>query len=229
VQRIIGVDGKPDILTLNLRDETGKVTNDMTVGRFDVVMETGPGYNSKRQEAVAAMTPLLSGPNNKLMDVAGDLFFRNMDFPGADVIADRLAAMNPLSQIDEQSEIPPAVQIQIKQFQQQIQQLGQQLQAAHVLLKNRADIEGMREAAGTHRETIKQNAETMRKQLENETWVHEIATKATTAQNVEELKGIVQLLLKHIDTRQIHITAAYDDAAAQASADREDARLAAGQ
>ena len=227
VQRIIGVDGKPDILTLNLRDETGKVTNDMSVGRYDIVMETGPGYNSKRQEAVAAMTPLLSGPNNKLMDVAGDLFFRNMDFPGADVIADRLAAMNPLSQIDEQSEIPPAVQMQIKQFQQQIQQLGQQLQAAHLLLKNRADIEGMREAAGTHRETIKQNAETMRKRLENDTWVHEIAMKATTAQNVEELKGIVQLLLKHIDTSQIHITAAYDDAAAQAQADRETARLAA--
>jgi hypothetical protein len=83
------------MITINERTAVGEVLNDVTVGRYDVVMETGPGYNSKRQEAVDAMMPLLAKP--KLFQVAGDLVFRNMDFPGADIIADRLAALNPLA------------------------------------------------------------------------------------------------------------------------------------
>ena len=54
VMRIIGDDGKPEIVTLNQpgTDENGvaKVLNDVTVGEYDVVMDTGPGYNSKRQK-----------------------------------------------------------------------------------------------------------------------------------------------------------------------------------
>jgi hypothetical protein len=46
--RIIGDDGKPDLLTINQQDAVGRVMNDVTVGTYDVVMETGPGYNSKR-------------------------------------------------------------------------------------------------------------------------------------------------------------------------------------
>ncbi|NCA31135.1 MAG: hypothetical protein EBS93_10530, partial [Chitinophagia bacterium] len=57
VLRIIGDDGKPEMVTVNEKDAVGKVLNDVTVGRYDVVMETGPGYNSKRQEAVEAMMP----------------------------------------------------------------------------------------------------------------------------------------------------------------------------
>ena len=121
VMRIIGDDGKPDLLTINEQSAVGRVLNDVTVGQYDVVMETGPGYNSKRQEAVDAMMPLLAKP--ELFNVAGDLVFRNMDFPGAETIADRLAAMNPLSQIDEHSEIPPQAQMMIKQGQAQVQQL----------------------------------------------------------------------------------------------------------
>ena len=97
VLRIIGYDGKPEMVTVNERvqDEMGveKVLNDVTVGEYDVYMDTGPGYQSKRQEAVEAMMPMIS-TNQELFNLAGDLVFRNMDFPGAEVIADRLAANN---------------------------------------------------------------------------------------------------------------------------------------
>lgn len=227
VQRIIGVDGKPDIITLNEKSATGQVLNNISVGRYDITMETGPGYNSKRQEAVEAMTPLFEGPGNELMKVAGDIYFRYMDFPGADVIADRLAAANPLAQIDEMSDVPPAIQMQIKQLTQQVQQVTQELQAAHQMLKSRADVEGMKEAAASHRETIKQDNETKRRVMENDAWIHEISTKAQTAQNVEELKGVVALLVKGIDTKHLHIQAALDDARAENDADREQKRIEA--
>ena len=94
VMRIIGDDGKHELVTVNQQtaDANGvsRVLNDLTVGEYDVVMDTGPGFNSKRQEAVTAMMPLISS-NQQLFQLAGDLVFRNMDFPGADVIADRLA------------------------------------------------------------------------------------------------------------------------------------------
>jgi hypothetical protein len=125
VLRIIGEDGKPDMLSVNQQDAVGNILNNMSIGQYDVVMETGPGYNSKRQEAVDAMMPLLSKP--ELFNVAGDLVFRNMDFPGADIIADRLAASNPLAQIDEKSDIPPQVQMQLAQAKQQVMQAQQQM------------------------------------------------------------------------------------------------------
>jgi hypothetical protein len=159
VMRIIGDDGKPDLVEINKmqQDEQGiqKILNDVTVGEYDVVMDTGPGYNSKRIEAVNSMMPMLSADPN-LMSVAGDLIFRNMDFPGADTIADRLAAANPLAQIDDKSPIPPQVQMQLAQSKQQIQQLQQELQGMQLMLKNRSDVEQMKQEAETKRVLIKE-------------------------------------------------------------------------
>ena len=133
--RIIGDDGKPELITLNQRDAVGRVLNDVTVGEYDVVMETGPGYNSKRQEAVDSMLSMLSA-DPTLMQTAGDLIFRNMDFPGADIIADRLATLNPLSQVDEKSPIPPQVQMQLAQSQDQMQKMAQQIQQLQMVIKS---------------------------------------------------------------------------------------------
>ncbi len=223
VMRIIGDDGKPDLVTINDSQAIGKIENDVTVGEYDVVMETGPGYNSKRQEAVESMAPLLQGPNNPLMQVAGDLFFRNMDFPGAEAIADRLAASNPLAQIDDKSDVPPRAQMMIKQLQKQLQDAGQQLQAAGMQIKSRSDVEAMSEAAESHRTEIKERGQTERAHLkartelqregiEDATWRFDIETKAIASQNVEELRGMVQLLLHHLSAKEAEKAAKRDDA-----------------
>ena len=155
VMRIIGDDGKPELLTINQRDSVDHVLNDISVGQYDVVMETGPGYNSKRQEAVDNMLPLLSAAP-ELMQVAGDLVFRNMDWPGADIIADRLAAANPMAQIDDKSKVPPQVQMQLAMSQKQIQELTQAIQARDLMLKNRMDVEQLRQDSETKRTLMKE-------------------------------------------------------------------------
>ena len=180
VMRIIGDDGKPDMITLNERDAVGRVLNDMTVGTYDVVMETGPGYNSKRQEAVDAMMPLLNS-NPEMFKAAGDLVFRNMDFPGADMIADRLSAMNPLAQIDAKSDIPPQVQMQLKQGQAQVQQLQQQLQAMQLAMKQRQDIEQVKQDAETKRELMRQTSKAHNTQTMAEVRVNDVNTRAITS------------------------------------------------
>jgi hypothetical protein len=206
VMRIIGMDGRPDMVTLNQRgtDEQGveKTLNDTSVGEYDVVMDTGPGYNSKRQEAVEAMIPLMTA-DPALMQVAGDLFFRNMDFPGAEIIADRLAAANPMSQIDEKSKIPPQVQMQLAMSKKQIEEMGQQLQNLQMVIKQRQDIESVKQEAETKRELLRQTAKAHNTESTLQARVHDVNTRAITTQNKTEIDAIMELLLHHMDTARL--------------------------
>jgi hypothetical protein len=202
--RIIGDDGKPDLLTVNQQDAVGNVMNDVTVGKYDVVMETGPGYNSKRQEAVEAMTPIL-GADPALMDKIGDLWFRNMDFPNAEIIADRLATLNPLAQIDERSKIPPQVQMQLKQAQQQVQQMQQEMQAMQMAMKYRSDVEQVKQDNETKRELMRQTSRAHNTETMAEVRVNDQNTRAITSQNKVEIEAIVDLLLHNMDTNRLNL------------------------
>ena len=197
VMRIIGDDGKPELTTINQKtgqqDENGieMILNDVTVGEYDVVMETGPGYNTKRQEAVDSMMTLLAA-DPKLMDQAGDLIFRNMDFPGAEIIADRLASVNPLAQIDEKSDVPPQVQMQLANAQQQMQAMQQQIQQMAMMIKNRQDVE-----------QVRQTGEDRRAVLAAEVKLHDQNTRSVTSQNKTEIDSLMKLILSHMDTGRL--------------------------
>jgi hypothetical protein len=202
VLRIIGDDGKGELVNLNQKtvDEQGieKILNDVTVGEYDIVMETGPGYASKRQEAVENMMALLpSDPN--LMQQAGDLIFRNMDFPGADIIADRLAAANPLAQIDDKSEVPPQAQMIIKQQQMQMQQLQQQLQQLQMDMKYKASIEQQKQEAETERKRMEVDVRREDTHLRTNTAAHDTVIKTETQKEIEQMKAQLALVLAQMD------------------------------
>jgi hypothetical protein len=201
VLRIIGADGKPDLTTVNEMQATGEVLNNVTVGEYDVVMETGPGYNSKRQQAVEAMMPLMA--KEEIFQVAGDLMFRNMDFPGADVIADRLAALNPLSQIDQKSDIPPQLQMQMVQMQQTIQQQQQQMAAMGLDIKYRQSVQQTREDGETRRELMRQIAKAHNTETMAEVRVNDQNTRAITSQNKTEIEAVVKLLLNQMSPNDL--------------------------
>jgi hypothetical protein len=206
VLRIIGADGKPEMVTLNQRSQTDegveKILNDVSVGRYDVVMDTGPGYQSKRLEAVDSMMSLLAADPN-LMAQAGDLIFRNMDFPGADIIADRLAAANPMAQIDEKSEVPPQVQMQLAQSQKMIQDLQQQLQAMTMDMKYGASVAQQKDEAATKRKLMEVTAKAHDSELKSESIVNQVNMKAITSQNKTEIDAIVRMLIANLDTRRL--------------------------
>jgi hypothetical protein len=209
VMRIIGDDGKPELLTINQRDSVGRVLNDITVGQYDVVMETGPGYNSKRQEAVDNMLPLLSAAP-ELMKVAGDLVFRNMDWPGADIIADRLAAVNPMAQIDEKSKVPPQIQMQLAISKKQIEQLTQALKAQEVLIKQRQDVEMVKQEAETKRTLIKETNRAHEAEMREASdraememrvagQAQDTVVKTQTQLEIERMKADIALMLAGMD------------------------------
>ena len=202
VLRIIGADGKGELVTLNQPgvDDQGveKVLNDVTVGQYDVVMETGPGYASKRAEAFDSMVQMLS-VDPTLMQTAGDLIFRNSDFPGADIIADRLAAANPMAQIDEKSPVPPQVQMQLAQSQQTIQQLQQQIQAMQMDIQYGASVAEQKDKAMLQKTEMELEVRREDSKMRTSTQAHDTVIKTETQKEIEQMKAQLALLLARMD------------------------------
>lgn len=144
IARIVGIDGEVSMVKLNpgqqepvkkITDENGAVIEKIynpSVGTYDVMVTTGPGYMTKRQEAQEAMGQILQA-QPQLWPVIGDLMVKNMDWPGAQEMADRLRKMvDPkLLQGDDQSPELAAAAQQIQQLQGQLQQTVEMLQNVH--------------------------------------------------------------------------------------------------
>lgn len=144
VARILGEDGSaanavidtehPEALT-EVEDDQGEITRifNPTIGTYDVHTTTGPSFSTRRVEAVEAMTAMTQA-NPDLWSVIGDQLVKNMDWPGADEMAERLKLT-----------LRPEVQASIKskdgkpdpaQLQQQLQQMTEQIKAMGVALEN---------------------------------------------------------------------------------------------
>ena len=124
---------------------------DLGVGYYDVTVTVGPTYQSKRQEAVASQMALVNA-FPPLMQAAGDLLVRNMDWPGAEQIAERLYKMLPPQLQDQDTQDPKkalmGAQATVQQLQQQLQQATQILQQQHEIIQT----EQVKQAAETERE-----------------------------------------------------------------------------
>ena len=141
IARIIGIDGETDSAMIDpnqpqpvrkIVDQAGIVIKKIYnpgVGQYDVCVTTGPSYMTKRQESLDAMSQLLQG-NPQLWAVAGDLFIKNMDWPGAQEMSKRFAkTIDPKLLADEDD---PALQA----AQQQMQAMGQEMEQMHQMLQN---------------------------------------------------------------------------------------------
>lgn len=95
---------------------------DVGVGKYDVTISSGPSYQSRRQEAVESMSALIQA-YPAVMGVVGDLLVRQMDWPFAQEIADRLKRTLPPELREDDSTDPKA---QVSKLQQQLKMLMEQ-------------------------------------------------------------------------------------------------------
>jgi len=171
--RILGEDGTPDTAMVDPGLKTGSMEvqrqdgsvlmmYNPTIGKYDVTVNVGPSYSTKRQEAAETQMQMVQAAPD-LMPIVGDILVRNMDWPGADQIADRLKAMLP-PQIKELENKPnensieaKAAQIQqaeqvlmqkaetLFQKEQQLQQAEQAIQeAGQATAKESADLKALK-------------------------------------------------------------------------------------
>lgn len=101
---------------------------DLTAGKYDVTCEAGPSYTTKREESASQMVEFMRAVP-QAGALMGDLVAQNLDWPGADDIAERLKSMLPPPAQGQNPQLMQAQQ-QIQQMQQQMGQMGQQLQEA---------------------------------------------------------------------------------------------------
>jgi hypothetical protein len=118
----------------------GEHIYDLGIGRYDVAVDTGPSFTTRREEAADQMTEMVRA-YPQAMPIIGDILVKSLDWPQADEIAQRLKAMLP-QQV--QGGPPPELQHMIQQGQQQMQQMGQEiqkLQAQNEAMKQDKNIE----------------------------------------------------------------------------------------
>ena len=142
IARIMGEDGQPDSAKIdpNQAEPVKKIVDqngieidriyNPGVGTYDVMVTTGPSYMTKRQEALESMGQLLQG-NPQLWAVAGDLFIKNMDWPGAQEMAKRFAkTIDP--KLMDTNDKDPALQA----AEQQMQAMAKEMEQMHGMLQN---------------------------------------------------------------------------------------------
>ena len=155
VARIVGMDGEVGMVRINptqpepvkeIRDENGLVIDKIynpSVGIYDVCVTTGPGYMTKRQEALDAMSMLLQS-NPQLWTVAGDLFVKNMDWPGAQEMAARFAKIIDPKVMEGEDQSPEmqmakmqieALTKELNQVVGMLQRVEQSIEAQEVQIK----------------------------------------------------------------------------------------------
>jgi len=142
IARIIGEDGTSSMIKVNpmqaepvnkIMDQQGIVIEkiyNLGVGKYDVCVTTGPSYMTKRQESLDAMSQLLQG-NPQLWAVAGDLFVKNMDWPGAQEMAKRFAKTIDPKLMEDGDKSP-----ELQAAEQQIQAMAQEMEQMHQMIQN---------------------------------------------------------------------------------------------
>ena len=135
--RIMGEDKRPSLVKVNQQGQQGQqdASNgtsaagvyDLSAGKYDLTVSTGPGFQTQRQEVAAQITEFIrvfpqSAP------FIGDILAKSQDWPEADEVAKRLHAMLPPQLQQEGNPQIQQLQQQLQQAQQQLQQQGQQMQ-----------------------------------------------------------------------------------------------------
>lgn len=209
MQRIIGEDGVPSMTEINApeTDEQGvqTVKNDLSVGRYDVVMDTGPGYDTKRQESAESMIALMATPMGKEVAAKGaDIVLRTFDWPGADQLADRMMPMTPDNIKETMKDLPKKAQGVVQSLAAHIQQLEAKIQEQATEIKYKTTIEhGWMQVEREKTKTKDEDAQRADSTKQLDTHV-----KSVTARDVAEIQAGATLLNTHVE-------AAHNKAAAE--------------
>lgn len=149
--KIVKPTGEAELMAVNtysnspvLGDLGDQKRHDLTVGKYDVVVNTGKSYATQRAEAVDSMLELGRAAPDKLPLIA-DLIVANMDWSGAKAIAKRLRAdleMNMpglLEATGESGEDGIDAEVKLLQVSAKIKQMEQALEQAVSIAENLKD------------------------------------------------------------------------------------------
>lgn len=228
IQRIIGDDGVEKNVPLN--QPFGKNENNQLValqpgmqptgiyaldaGRYDVVVEVGPSYATKRQELVSVMLELAKA-DPRIMQVAPDIFFQNLDIPNSKELTKRVKSLvDPaLLSDDPMAEKMQLAMQAVQELQGQLMQMDQELQAKendtaekNAIAKQKADTDTAKAQADiekTKAETAKlladiatmQNESAQGQMASNDAMIALVNTLSDLESRVNDVGAAVDIIL----------------------------------
>ena len=182
-QRILRLRGEDDsvrFIEVNkaiLTPDGQKIQHDLTRGKYDVRVGVGPSFRTRRIEAANSMVEL-ARVFPQILQVAGDLVAKNLDWPGADEIAKRLKKLLPPGIADEDEDLSPE-ELQAKQQQQQQQQEVQQRAVELEMREKEVTIENKQADTAVKQSTaVKNFSEIEQNDVENAVQTAELASAA---------------------------------------------------
>jgi len=205
MQRIIGEDGVPEMAAINTKDPaTNKVKNDLKVGRYDVVMDTGPGYETKRLEQAEMTVDMLRiAPLAEVSVKNGaDLIYR---YFGMDEMADRLVSTNPTGFKKTLEQLPKEARSVVQSLYNQLQAAQQTIQHQALDLKYRGSIKQMEETEETKRELMRGHVKAHDTDTMAQTRQLDTHVKAQTSIGVAEINAAGKLMDTQVDKGHEHI------------------------
>lgn len=208
--RVLGPSGEQERVplktkvTVSKKGDDGKMEQiervfDLSVGQYDLTVKVGPSFTSQREEAATQMIELIRA-YPAAAPMIGDLLAKNLDWPGADEIADRMKAMLPPNLRGEGDAPNPEVEqakAMMAQMGEALKKLQQELEAA----KN--DNVATRQEAETKAEQAQNDFQVQLKKLEIDAFNAETARmKAVAPKGVpyspEDMAPVVMESLRQI-------------------------------
>ena len=183
MRRIIGADGEAQ--TIKMFDQTAEgILADVTVGRYDIRMDTGPSYNTQREQNFQMIMQLLQ-MNPQLFAIIGDILLQNSPLLNSKEIAERIKKTMPPNLLGDGDQINP------EQAKAQIQQMDQ------VIQKMTGDLEKLQKLVDDKDQDRQLGMVKAQLQAEKDIQVAQI--NAASRSDVQELRGTVELLKQRID------------------------------
>lgn len=187
-QRVIRLRGEDDsvrFVEVNksiLTPSGEKIQHDLTRGKYDVRVGTGPSYRTRRIEAANSMVEL-ARVFPQILQIAGDLVAKNLDWPGADEMAERLRKMLPPGIADDDADDLSPEELQAKQQQAQQAQQMQQMAVQLEMAEKQATIDNkIADTAEKQSKAVKNFSEIEKNDVENAIQTAELASAAGNAQ-----------------------------------------------
>lgn len=178
ILRIVGESMTDEVVKVNQqyydeKDGNTKYYDVAKVANYAVVVQTGPSYETRRQETAQNIISLIQA-NPNLFNTLGDILVQNLDWEGSDRAARRIRAMIPpevLAADDDESMDTNKVQamvMQLRNLQQKTQMDGQQMQQMDQLIQEmQAQLKSKTEELmnKVHTTDIKAQAEVTKAQM----------------------------------------------------------------
>ena len=160
IARILGEDSEEETVVFNGPNEDGEVY-DLSLGRYDVDIDVGPDFSTRRKEAAESMMDFITRVPG-VAEITGDLVAKSQDWKDSDKFAERIKKTIPPEIIGDEDKDENTLQIELAQAQQQLQEMQMQLEQALDIIgreeiKSQTSIQTtqMKEEGAMQRELLK--------------------------------------------------------------------------